>query len=134
MKAGRRLAWSLALLVLAAIGAIGWFFGGAKLSYSSFSPQGVYRIDSYRASWLGRWMHPDATMPGFIRLHRVDPPELLGESAVVDLNGNAEVFWMMDVDRKVSVGMDITFENIPPECGAPPCTAKPPVPPGQAGP
>ena len=117
-----------------ALAVFAWHQGSATLSYSTFSPRGVYRIDSYSASWLGRLMHHDASLPGFVRLYRVDPPQLLGESHVVDLNDNGQVFWMMDFGGKVSVGMDITFNNIPAECPSSPCPNGPQRPPSTTTP
>ncbi|WP_019700083.1 hypothetical protein [Acidovorax avenae] len=47
---------------------------------------------------------------------------MLGESAVVDLWINGQLYWYLNPPmNKVRVGRDVVFENIPPECtGCPP--------------
>ncbi len=119
MMTRRHVRWVVGgFLVLALLGSAACNLGAARLAYSAFSPQGVYRIDTYRASWLNSWWSDRKRWPGFVRLYRVNPPQLLGESAVVDLNDNGRVFWEMAIYGKVSVGMDITFDNVPPECNS----------------
>ncbi|WP_404821593.1 hypothetical protein [Paracidovorax oryzae] len=61
-------------------------------------------------------------MPAFVRLYRIQPNALIGESKVVDLWMNGELYWYTeDPMNKVRVGRDVVFENVPPECaGCPP--------------
>jgi len=55
--------------------------------------------------------------PHIIRLYRVDPKTLLGESDVVDLWINGQIYWYLNPPmNKVRVGRDVVFKNIPPEC------------------
>ncbi len=54
--------------------------------------------------------------PSIVRLYRIAPKELLGESEVVDLWINGQLYWYLNPPmNKVRVGRDVVFENIPPE-------------------
>lgn len=56
-------------------------------------------------------------IPSIVRLYRIQPETLLGESAVVDLWLNGELYWWFDPPLNVvRVGRDVVFEHIPPEC------------------
>lgn len=56
-------------------------------------------------------------IPSFVRLYRIQPEILLGESDVVDLWLNGELYWWSDPPLNVvRVGRDVVFNNIPPEC------------------
>lgn len=88
-----------------------------KYDRSHYSPRHVYRLDYYEASWLQRLMHWDMKYPHVIRLYRVEPETLLGESDVVDLWLNGDINWWFDPPLNVvRVGRDVVFEHIPPEC------------------
>ncbi len=84
----------------------------------------MYRLDYYEASWLQKLVHRDMRYPHVIRLYRVDPKTLLGESSVVDLWINGQIYWYLYPPmNKVRVGRDVVFENISPECkDCPPLT------------
>ncbi len=81
------------------------------------SPHRVYRLEFHKASFLQRITHPSFKMPYVVRLYRIEPKTLLGQSEVVDLWLNGEIQWYLDPPvGRVHVGQDVTFENIPPEC------------------
>ncbi|AVS92005.1 hypothetical protein C8246_09725 [Paracidovorax avenae] len=93
-----------------------------RLFHTSVSPHKVYQIEYYEASFVQGLIHHDFKMPGFVRLYRIQPNALIGESTVVDLWMNGELYWYTE-DRmnKVRVGRDVIFENVPSECaGCPP--------------
>ncbi len=109
--------WSLALdLLLLA----GWYVSTPTFCCSYSSPRMAYRLEIYDPSILQSIVHYDLRLPNFARLYQVDPPALLGESKVVDMSdGNGEIMWFVDAPKdlkKVRVGRDVVFENIPLEC------------------
>lgn len=56
-------------------------------------------------------------IPSFVRLYRIQPEILLGESDVLDLWLNGELYWWFDPPLNVvRVGQDVVFHNTPPEC------------------
>ncbi len=62
-------------------------------------------------------MHHEMKIPSIVRLYRIQPEILVGESDVVDLWINGQIYWYLDPPmNKVRVGRDVVFENIPPEC------------------
>lgn len=110
----KRVKWIAIGTVL--LGAI-WYLGTPKYDRSHYSPRHVYRLDYYEASWLQKLVHRDMRYPHVIQLYRVDPKTLLGESDVVDLWINGQIYWYLYPPmNKVRVGRDVVFENIPPEC------------------
>jgi len=120
------------IAVLAAVGATWWFLT-PTLDRSVGSPHGVYRLDQYVPSPLQQALHLRYRIPRFVRLYRVNPDlKLLGESEVVDMDqGQGRVFWMIEEVGKVSVGMQISFEDIGKECD-PTCPEWPLSPPTSA--
>lgn len=111
------IAWCLALdLLLLA----GWYVSTPTFRYSYNSPRMAYRLEFYDPSMLQSIVHYDLRLPKFARLYQVDPPALLGESEVVDMSdGNGEITWFVDAPKdlkKVRVGMNVEFKNIPLEC------------------
>ncbi|WP_418515043.1 hypothetical protein [Delftia sp. PS-11] len=90
----------------------------------SISPRKVYRLEYYKASPLQKLWHHNMKMPSFVRLYRIEPEALLGESEVVDMWLNGKLDWYLEPPlNSVWVGNDIFFENIPPECtDCPPLT------------
>ena len=75
---------------------------------SHYSPHRVYRLDYYEASWLQKLVHQDMRYPHIIRLYRVDPKTLLGESDVVDLWINGQIYWYLNPPmNKVRVGLSL---------------------------
>jgi len=107
---------SKALLALSLIGSA-WYAVTPKHKGHSVSPRHVYRLDFYDASPLQRLMHHEMKIPSIVRLYRIQPEILVGESDVVDLWINGQIYWYLDPPmNKVRVGRDVVFENIPPEC------------------
>nr|KAJ8743966.1 hypothetical protein H9T68_14940 [Delftia sp. PS-11] len=90
----------------------------------SISPRKVYRLEYYKASPLQKLWHHNMKMPSFVRLYRIETETLLGESEVVDMWLNGELYWYLEPPlNRVRVGNDIVFKNIPPECtDCPPLT------------
>ncbi|MFY3383123.1 hypothetical protein [Paracidovorax sp. MALMAid1276] len=84
----------------------------------SISPRNVYRLEYYDVSPLLRLLrYRDMKFPSFVRLYRINPETLLGESRVVDLWLNGDLYWYLDPPiNAIQVGNDIVFENVPPEC------------------
>ncbi len=106
-------------LVMNACLVLGWYASTPTLFNSYNSPHYVYRLEIYDASLWQRIVHYSQRAPSIVRLHRVDPKELLGESKVVDLWAGSEISWHLDPPvqfNKVYVGRDVIFENIPSEC------------------
>ncbi len=106
-------------LALNACVVLGWYATKPTLFNSYNSPHYVYRLELYHASLWQRILHYDQKAPFIVRLHRVDPKELLGESQVVDLWSGIDIDWQLDPPvqaNKVYVGRDVIFKNIPPEC------------------
>lgn len=120
----------LALIAFSAATGATWWLSTPTLDSSVGSPHGVYRLDEYVPSPLQQMLHLRYKIPRFVRLYRVNPDmKLLGESEVVDMDyGQGEVFWSIEEFGKVSVGMEISFKNIPKECD-PICPEWPPPPP-----
>lgn len=110
---------SFRLLFLAALVITGAHHYLTKNQYqrSHYSPRHAYILDYYEASWLQKIVHRDMRYPHIIRLYHVDAKTLLGESGVVDLWINGQIYWYLYPPmNKVRVGRDVVFENIPPEC------------------
>ncbi|AVT12066.1 MULTISPECIES: hypothetical protein [Paracidovorax] len=99
-----------------------WYALSPSLKGFSISPRNVYRIEYYDASPVQRVLHHRMKIPSVVRLYRIHPEKMLGESAVVDLWINGQLYWYLNPPmNKVRVGRDVVFENIPPECtGCPP--------------
>lgn len=77
----------------------------------------AYRVDYYDASLIQRALHYQMKMPSLVRLYRVHPETLLGQSEVVDLWMNGTLHWWTDPPaHAVVVGSSVVFENIPAEC------------------
>jgi len=94
-----------------------WYAFTPSLKGISISPRQVYRLEYYDASPVQRILHHDMKFPSILRLYRIAPKELLGESSVVDLWINGQIYWYLNPPmNKVRVGRDVVFENIPPEC------------------
>lgn len=94
-----------------------WYASKPKLSHTSVSPRHVYRVEYYDASFIQRIIHYKMKIPTFVRLYRNDPEVLLGESKVVDMWMNGQLYWWFESPLNVvQIGNDVVFENIPPEC------------------
>ena len=123
----------LALIAVVATAGATWWLCSPTLDSSVWSPHGVYRLDEYVPSPLQRVLHLRYRIPRFVRLYRVNPDlKLLGESEVVDMDyGQGEVFWSIERMGEVSVGMGVSFKNIPKECNptCPQWPLSPPQPP-----
>ncbi|AVT13991.1 hypothetical protein [Paracidovorax avenae] len=106
-------------LALHACVALAWYATRPTLFNSYNSPHYVYRLEIYDASLWQRITHYDQEDPAIVRLYRVEPRELLGESKVVDLMNGSGIHWQLDPpvqSNTVYVGGSVAFENIPPEC------------------
>ncbi|MBF9264857.1 hypothetical protein [Paracidovorax cattleyae] len=106
-------------LMLNAASAMIWYAAAPTFFDSENSPHRVYRLEFHKASLLQRIAHSTFKMPYVVRLYRIEPKTLLGESGVVDLWLNGEITWYLNssVDmNEVRVGRDVAFEKIPPEC------------------
>lgn len=98
----------------------GWRLTFQEFFFSDNSPHMTYRVDVHHASALQWLIHYELDEPVVVRLYRVEPRALLGESPVVDMSGGtARVRWHtappLDFN-KVYVGRDAIFSNIPSEC------------------
>lgn len=96
-----------------------WHLITPTFIYAENSPHRAYRLEFHKASILQRALHTTYKMPYIVRLYRIEPKTLLGESTVVDLLFNGEVSWHLDEPlqfNKVYVGRDVLFDNIPAEC------------------
>ncbi|GKS90188.1 hypothetical protein [Acidovorax sp. SUPP2539] len=128
MVTGMPMAWKYRKkwlwLLIVPLGCGLWYGSQPKLFHSAISPRNVYRLEYYEASLLQSLIHPNFKMPSFVRLYRIAPETLLGESDVVDLWINGQLYWYLNPPmNKVRVGRDVVFENIPPECvDCPPLT------------
>lgn len=108
-------------LALNACVVLGWYATTPTLFMTYNSPHSVYRLEIHRASLWQRIVHRDREAPAIVRLHRIDPKELLGESKVVDLMDGSGIDWQLDPPvqaNKIYVGPGVVFENIPSECTA----------------
>ncbi len=125
----------LACLALVSLVFFAKYMLTSTLAYSNYSPKLVYRLDYYKVSRLQQLLHINYEMPSYVQLRRVDDNKLLGESGIVNLYLNGELNWWLDTGT-VRVGMDVWFENIPPEACPPACddTPKPAVPASDAKP
>ncbi|WP_026433306.1 hypothetical protein [Paracidovorax oryzae] len=114
--------WALKTLLALALIGVACYAVTPKHKGQSISPRRVYRLDFYDASPLQRLMHHEMKFPSFVRIYRIQPETLLGESEVVDLWINGQIYWYLNPPmNKVRIGRDVVFENIPPECtGCPP--------------
>ncbi len=105
-------------LGLAAV-AVVWYASKPVFKGSETSPMNVYRVEFYDASPIQRILHYKMKIPSFVRLYRIHPETLLGESEVVDLWMNGTLHWWTDPPaHAVVVGSSVVFENIPAECPA----------------
>lgn len=96
-----------------------WYVATPSLFNSYNSPHYVYRLEVYNASIFQRVVNYKFKEPSVVRLYRVEPKILLGESKVTDLWMDGEISWVLDAPVKmgrVHVGNEVIFENIPPEC------------------
>ena len=106
-------------LALNACVMLGWQATTPTLFMTYNSPHYVYRLEIHHASLWQRIVHYDQEAPAIVRLYRVDPKKLLGESKVIDLMDGSGINWQLDPPvqaNKVYVGPGVVFENIPSEC------------------
>ena len=124
MMRSTRLALLLALMLCAA-GAL-WQLGSPRLLFKVSSPQGVYSLEFYSASFAQRLVHRDWAMPGFYRLHRIAPAQLMAEGPVVNLLLNSKITWPPAKPDALSLQLYVQgLEHIPPEC-SPACAVDAP--------
>lgn len=108
--------WCLAVNALVMMA---WYAATPTFFDSENSPHRVYRLEFHKASLFQRIAHPAFKMPYVVRLYRIEPKTLLGESGVVDLWLNGEITWYLNSSvelNEVRVGRDVVFEKIPAEC------------------
>jgi hypothetical protein len=79
----------------------------ATFLYDDVSPDQRFRLETWQAFYFTSIDH------GFVMLYDNKTGAFLGESDVVHLTGNAEIFWPLGVDQTVGVGVDIRL-RIPP--------------------
>lgn len=102
---------------------LAWYASKPVFKGSETSPMKAYRIEYYDASLIQRAINHQMKIPSFVRLYRIQPETLLGESEIVDLWMNGTIQWWTDAPaHAVVVGSSVVFENIPAECpSAPGC-------------
>lgn len=89
--------------------------GGEQLEFVSLSPDKGYRMEHYSPRRYQILLHPTMNSPGFVRLYNNYTNRYFGESQVADFSaGDAAPLWQMDKGGEVSVGLYITYENVPP--------------------
>lgn len=96
-----------------------FYLAQSQLQSRHYSPHRVYELEFHRPALWQRMINYNFRDPAFVRLYRAEPKSLLGESNVVDLEGGAEIMWLIDKPHalgKVWAGQDAVFHNIPPEC------------------
>lgn len=77
----------------------------------------VYRLEYYDAPLVQRVIHYQMKIPSLVKLYRIEPEKLLGESDIFDLWMNGTPYWWTDPPANaVVVGSSVVFENIPSEC------------------
>nr|WP_081483746.1 MULTISPECIES: hypothetical protein [Paracidovorax] len=109
--------WALWLCLIGLFAGCVWYLTTPVLKGSYISPRHVYRVEYYDVSPLKRLIHYDMKIPSFVRLYRIEPETLIGESDVADLWINGQLYWWLNPPvNAVQVGRDIVFENVPPEC------------------
>lgn len=94
-----------------------WYLTTPVFKGSYTSPRHVYRVEYYDVSPIQRIIHYEMKIPSFVRLYRIEPEILMGESDVADLWINGQLYWWLNPPvNAVQIGRDIVFENVPPEC------------------
>lgn len=76
------------------------------------SPKGYYRLE-YLKPGPPYFFSMTKQYPRFVRLYDNRTGALLGESDIVDMNGNGEIFWTSKDSPRIRVGMDIEFSAKP---------------------
>jgi hypothetical protein len=76
------------------------------------SPKGYYRLE-YLKPGFPFLLRITKQMPRIIRLYDNRSGKLLGESDIVDLNGNGEIFWASKDNPNIRIGMDVAFPASP---------------------
>lgn len=82
-----------------------WF---ATTEDTEVSPNGQYRIDFMKPGFPYLFSLTKQT-PMFVRLYDQRSRKLLGESPIVDMNGNGAIFWPEPDAPRIRIGMDIEF-------------------------
>jgi hypothetical protein len=99
----------IALLICAS-----WWSGKhlATLNYEDISPKGYYRLENWGSSSFS-FQSWDKEVPAFVRLYDNRSGRLMGESDILDLHGDGEIFWPIDVVPAVRVGGGVSFPAEP---------------------
>lgn len=91
-----------------------WLNGGGNLDYVSTSPKyEKYRLEIHAAKRYQALLNRGMADPGYVLLYDNTQNQLLQQSDIVDLMGNAEVRWNLDALGEVSVGMDVRWKLAP---------------------
>lgn len=107
---GRRALW---LVVALGLAAFIWYASKPVFKGVEISPMKFYRLEYYDASLIQRVIYYQMKIPSFVRLYRIQPETLLGESAIVDLWMNGTPYWWTDPPANaVVVGSSVVFDNI----------------------
>ncbi len=110
----RRALW---LCLIALFAGCVWYLATPILKGSYISPRHVYRVKYYDDSLIKWLIHYDMKIPSFVRLYRIEPETLIGESDVADLWINGQLYWWPNPPvNAVQIGRGIVFENLSPEC------------------
>lgn len=78
----------------------------------NISPKGYYRLE-YLKPGFPYLLSITKQIPMIVRLYDNRSGKLLGESDIVDMNGNGEIFWASTDDPNIQIGMDIVFPASP---------------------
>ncbi|MBL8507169.1 MAG: hypothetical protein JNM11_01810 [Chitinimonas sp.] len=74
-----------------------WLNGGGSLDYVSTSPKyEKYRLEIHAAKRYQALLNRGTADPGYVLLYDNTQNQLLQQSDIVDLMGNAEVRWSLD--------------------------------------
>lgn len=112
----RRQKYKVALA--AVLGACIVLYPGPKLEFTEISPDKSYRLEHWVPGPLSLMYYlyvRDMHLPGFARLYSNHDNTYYGESQVFDYIGGQQTYWMMDIDRTVGIGGEVTFTNVPPD-------------------
>ncbi len=89
-----------------------WYASKPVFKGSETSPMNVYRVEYYDASPIQRILHYKMKIPSFVRLYRIQPETLLGESEIVDLWMNGTLHWWTDPpSHAVVVGSSVVLKT-----------------------
>jgi hypothetical protein len=106
--------WLLLVLIAAATAYI-VVFGPrvfATSEYASISPKGYYRIEYWKPGFPYLFSLTK-DIARFVRLYDNRTGKLIGETEIVDLSSNGQIFWPSKYTPYIIVGVDIQFPVTP---------------------